>query len=241
VLLTTRDRDVAAALHAQAFELAPLDTETGFRLMEAILGERALEETEAGAAISDAAGRAAAGAGNPGPAHAQPPAAHAAAGAHPPAADPLAAGPARGRRPGGAHLVRAELADAAAAAAALFAALALFGGRPFHPRAVEAVAAEPEAAWRLADLAALSLVQQAGDDYYRQHALLADYAREKLGALALDEAALEQRLLAYYGDFVAGHHRDYRRWPRSGATSRRRWKPPTAAATGSASTTSAGR
>jgi hypothetical protein len=78
----------------------------------------------------------------------------------------------------------------------LFAALALFAGRPFHPDAVAALTGEPEAAWRLADLAALSLVQDAGGDYCRQHALLADFAREKLPAAGLDEATLEQRLAA---------------------------------------------
>jgi DNA-binding SARP family transcriptional activator len=209
VLLTTRDRDVAAALHAGPFELAPLDTETGFRLMEAILGERALEETEAGAAISTLLEGL-------------------------PLALEILAQRMRSRpqptlqqvltrlQQIRSRLDLLEVGDRAvrtsfelswqmlpAPLQQLFAALALFGGRPFHPRAVEAIAAEPEAAWRLADLAALSLVQQAGDDYYRQHALLADYAREKLGALSLDEAALEQRLLAYYDQFVGEHHRDY--------------------------------
>jgi DNA-binding SARP family transcriptional activator len=209
VLLTTRDRDVAAALHARPVELAPLDTETGFRLMEAILGERALEETEAGAAIS------------------------ALLEGLPLALEILAQRMRSRPQPTlqqvltrlqqiRSRLDLLEVGDRAVRTSfelswqmlplplqELFAALALFGGRPFHPRAVEAIAAEPEAGWRLADLAALSLVQQAGDGYYRQHALLADYAREKLGALSLDEAALEQRLLAYYDQFVGEHHRDY--------------------------------
>lgn len=209
VLLTTRDRDVAAAINAHPFMLEPLDTLSGCRLMEAILGEPALEETEAGAAIS------------------------ALLEGLPLALEILAQRMRSRPQPTLQQLLtrlqqirsRLDLLQVGDRAVRtsfelswqllppplqeLFAALALFGGRPFHPRAVEAVAAEPEAAWRLADLAALSLVQQAADDYYCQHALLADYAREKLDALALDEAALEQRLLAYYDDFVGGHHQDY--------------------------------
>ncbi|MDT8307191.1 MAG: NB-ARC domain-containing protein, partial [Anaerolineae bacterium] len=209
VLLTTRDQDVAAALNAQPFALEPLDTPAGCRLIEAILGERALEETEAGAAICGLLEGL-------------------------PLALEILAQRMRGRpqptlqqvltrlQQIRSRLDLLEVGDRAVRTSfelswqmlepplqTLFASLGLFAGRPFHPDAVAALTGDADAAWRLGDLVALSLVQSAAGDYCRQHALLADYAREKLPTVGLDEAALEQQFVVYYAGFVDQHHGDY--------------------------------
>lgn len=208
VLLTTRHRDVATALDAGLFELEPLGAPAGQQMVQAILGERALEEADSVAAICQLLEGL-------------------------PLALEILARRLRSRpqlsveeieyhlRRIRSRLDMLHLEDRAVRSSfelswqmleaplqSTFASLAVFEGRPFHPDAVAAIAGEEAASWHLADLAALSLVQTARDDYYRQHALLADYAREKADELALDEAALEGQMAGYYAGFVARHHED---------------------------------
>jgi DNA-binding SARP family transcriptional activator/predicted negative regulator of RcsB-dependent stress response/energy-coupling factor transporter ATP-binding protein EcfA2 len=209
LLLTTRDQDVAAALNARPFALEPLDTLAGCRLIEAILGERAVAESEAGSAIC-------------GLLEGLPLALEILAQRMRSRPQPTLQQVLERLQQIRSRLDLLAVGDRAVRASfelswqmldpplqELFAALALFAGRPFHPDAVAALTGEPEAAWRLADLAALSLVQDAGGDYCRQHALLADFALEKLPAVGLDEATLERRLAAFYAAFVADHHAGY--------------------------------
>jgi tetratricopeptide (TPR) repeat protein len=89
----------------------------------------------------------------------------------------------------------------------VFARLAVFGGRNFSIDAVTAIAEMDyfEALDRLDALVALSLLNDVGDERYRQHALLADFAHEKLG----QDDAPYQRMIAYYQAFAAGHNEDY--------------------------------
>jgi tetratricopeptide (TPR) repeat protein len=58
---------------------------------------------------------------------------------------------------------------------------------------------------RLFDLDILSLIEMSGDERYRQHPLLADFAQEQL---ALSELA-EERLAAYYLDLIAQNRTGY--------------------------------
>jgi transcriptional regulator with XRE-family HTH domain len=82
----------------------------------------------------------------------------------------------------------------------LFAALAVFEGRSFAVEAAAAVADLDEAITkeRLENLKALSLVSEAEDERYRQHPLLADFAREQLG----DEPGPWVRLARTYVEFL---------------------------------------
>jgi DNA-binding SARP family transcriptional activator/tetratricopeptide (TPR) repeat protein len=86
----------------------------------------------------------------------------------------------------------------------VFAAMAAFGGRPFAPEALAAVVdgdlyTTEDALYALH---ALSLVQAAGEERYKQHPLLADFAAEKL----VDKAGVNGRYTAYYLNFAQVHH-----------------------------------
>ncbi len=89
----------------------------------------------------------------------------------------------------------------------VFARLSVFAGRSFAVDVVTAIAEMDyfEALDRLDALVALSLLNDVGDERYRQHALLADFAREKMG----DDDNPYRRMIAYYQVFAAGHNEDY--------------------------------
>ena len=210
-LITTRNRDVATSLNAHPFTLTPIGRAAGRQLIEAILGMRGEEETETISAIC----RLLEGL---------------------PLALEILAQRLRSRPHQSLQgalerlehirlrLDMLEIEDRAVRTSfelswemleprlqTVFASLALFAGRQFHPDVVAALTGEVEADWLLADLAALSLVQNVHGDYYRQHALLADYAHEKLSTIALDKVELERRMASFYAGFVADYHADYSR------------------------------
>lgn len=89
----------------------------------------------------------------------------------------------------------------------LFALLAIFEGRAFTAAALAAVAQVNHRAIadRVYDLVALSLLSEEGQAYYRQHTLMADFAREKLGN---DEAAYA-RMAEFYLEYATQHQHDY--------------------------------
>jgi len=89
----------------------------------------------------------------------------------------------------------------------LFAFLAVFQGRAFRTPALAAVAEMDRNAAEdtLYALIGLSLVSEEGERHYRQHPLLADFAREHLG---LADAAYT-RMAHYYLGFAREHQQDY--------------------------------
>ncbi|GIK54481.1 MAG: hypothetical protein HND44_05750 [Chloroflexi bacterium] len=96
----------------------------------------------------------------------------------------------------------------------VFRHLGVFNGRAFTP---EAAAAITEMALyptldRLDELVRLSLLTSlpGGGEWsrYRQHALLADFAREQLGDAGARQAA-DGRMAAYFLSFAAAHRQDY--------------------------------
>ncbi|MBN1935121.1 MAG: protein kinase [Anaerolineae bacterium] len=88
-----------------------------------------------------------------------------------------------------------------------FALLGVFEGRPFTLNAFVAVAGLDR--WMAEDdlyaLLALSLVGEFGETHYRQHPLLADFAREQL---AHARPAYE-RMVRYYLDYAVAHQKEY--------------------------------
>ncbi|MCP4423748.1 MAG: tetratricopeptide repeat protein [Chloroflexi bacterium] len=89
----------------------------------------------------------------------------------------------------------------------VFAYLAVFAGRDFHVNAL-AAAAELErfpAYDRLDMLATLSLLTEEEDGRFRQHTLLALFAKEKLG----DDDAPFRRMIAYYGAYARENQENY--------------------------------
>ena len=89
----------------------------------------------------------------------------------------------------------------------IFAYLAVFAGRDFHVNALAAVAElERFPAYdRLDMLVTLSLLNEEEDGRYRQHALLALFAQEKLDG---DDVPY-RRMIAYYLDFSRDNQEDY--------------------------------
>lgn len=88
-----------------------------------------------------------------------------------------------------------------------FAVLGAFNGRAFSAAAF-AYAAQTDIAIardRLDALVALSLLTDEGEPRYRQHPLLADYAREQLQELD----AVEKRLATYYLIYATRHRRNF--------------------------------
>lgn len=89
----------------------------------------------------------------------------------------------------------------------IFSTLGVFDGRDFSAAASAAVAEMDyyQALDRLDDLVRLSLLQHCGDLRYQQHALLADFAKVKLGR----EKAVYQKLAAYFLNFARNAFEDY--------------------------------
>ena len=89
----------------------------------------------------------------------------------------------------------------------LFALLAVFQGRAFTAATLAAVAnTDPYPAQdRLDSLVTLSLLNEEGERYYRQHPLLADFAQEHLG----HEVMPYQRMIDYYLDYATHNRQDY--------------------------------
>jgi tetratricopeptide (TPR) repeat protein len=85
-----------------------------------------------------------------------------------------------------------------------FTHLAVFEGRAFTAPALAAVAEldKRQAADRLGLLAALSWVTEEGTVHYRQHLLLADFARERLSQDPAESAASFIRMADYYLQFA---------------------------------------
>ncbi|MFQ5434339.1 MAG: BTAD domain-containing putative transcriptional regulator, partial [Anaerolineae bacterium] len=95
----------------------------------------------------------------------------------------------------------------------IFALLGVFGGRPFTAPALAHVADLNvyDAEDYLYSLTALSLLREDGAEQFRQHALLADFAREKLegSETAVDPHNAYHRMAVYYQNFAAAHKTDY--------------------------------
>lgn len=91
-----------------------------------------------------------------------------------------------------------------------FALLAVFEGRAFRASALAAVAGldRRTAEDRLYALVALSLVSEEGKTRYRQHPLLADFARERLEGLGQDQDAY-LRMVHYYRWYAAQYQHNY--------------------------------
>jgi DNA-binding SARP family transcriptional activator/tetratricopeptide (TPR) repeat protein len=88
-----------------------------------------------------------------------------------------------------------------------FALLGVFEGRSFAAPALADLAELDVYTTedRLFALTALSLLNEEEEDRYRQHPLLADFAREQLG----DDKAARQRMAAYYQRFAQAHQTQY--------------------------------
>lgn len=91
----------------------------------------------------------------------------------------------------------------------LFALLGLFGGRTFSLEALAHIAQMDKylVEDRLHDLVQLSLLSdvEKGGRRYRQHALLAEFAQEKLSSAA----PMQARYVSYFADFAAKHATAY--------------------------------
>jgi len=105
----------------------------------------------------------------------------------------------------------------------VLAMMGIFEGRAFSVDAITAVTGNNESRYwfydRLDDLVKLSLLEEAkkeGKDMFRQHMLLAAYARKKLQALGLGKRPY-QRFVTYYLQFAQEHSQVYSRlspeWP----------------------------
>ena len=97
-------------------------------------------------------------------------------------------------------------ADLSADLRYIFAALGIFQARSCSYPAVAATAGATleQTAEALSSLAALSLVQLEGPDYVRQHPLLADFAHERID----DLTAAQARWITYYLDFAEAQQAD---------------------------------
>lgn len=207
VLLTTRNEEVAIGLGAEVISLTELTPAAGMELLTHILGAPRVErERPAAQSICEAL-------------HQLPLAVELAAqflAARP--RRPLAQMAARLRSVH--HRLDLQVSDRAVrtsfvvswdgldpAHRALFARLAVFGGRSFTAEAAAHVAELDlfTAQDRLEMLKALSLLREEGTTRYQQHPLLADFAREQLG----DGVEPLERLARYYLAFSQEHNNDY--------------------------------
>lgn len=207
VLLTTRDHEIANALPAHVWTLHPLRPHNGHKLLAQILGdERTATEPEAAHAICNLL-------------HNLPLAVEI-------IAQRLKSRPRR-RLSDMASRLRDETtrlselaisdrevrASFALSYTALntdlrhFALMGLFEGRPFTAGALSAVAGQDPYLLeeRIYALITLSLAQEEETTHYRQHPLLADFARESLG----EDLQAQSRLAAYYLEFARQHQRNY--------------------------------
>lgn len=210
VLLTTRDLDAANALNAQVLRLGELSAVHSRQLLGQILGEgRVADEEEAAAEIGALL-------------HYLPLAVEI-------VAQRLKSRPRQRLGQTVARLqneqqrldlgisdraVRTSFAVSWAALAAelqrCFALAGVFAGRPFSAAAVAYLAdagVDATEEWLFA-LEALSLVKAEGERYYRQHPLLADFAREKLG-VGKTLQGVQRRMATYYQLFAHQHQADY--------------------------------
>ena len=85
-----------------------------------------------------------------------------------------------------------------------FAQLGVFAGRSFNLSAAAAVTAQQDEVVeeQLENLIALSLLMPGEDAYFRQHALLADFAYEKLSEDCANFNGSNQRMASYYYQFI---------------------------------------
>jgi len=207
VLLTTRDLDVAHALKATPLLLGELSPENARQLLIQILGEaRVIDETDAAREICTLL--------------------H-----HLPLAVEIAAQRLKSRRrlklthlatrlQEMKHRLGLKISDEAVRASfevswealdetlsQLFPLLAVFEGRPFATEAIAYVANDDlfEIEDQLYALVALSLLTEDGDRHFRQHPLLADFAREKL----IDNQTIYRRLSDYYLTFAQTNHKNH--------------------------------
>ncbi|MBX3013996.1 MAG: tetratricopeptide repeat protein [Caldilineaceae bacterium] len=89
----------------------------------------------------------------------------------------------------------------------IFALLGVFGGRSFTASTLAYLANLDVYTTedRLFALTALSLLSEEAEERYRQHPLLADFAREQLG----DDQTAHQRMMAYYLAFAQEYQAEY--------------------------------
>lgn len=206
VIITTRNQDIAVALHAQTLTIEELTTQHGIDLLTSLLGAARVEqELEAAHAICEWL--------------------H-----HLPLAVELVAQRlvSRPRQSFAAMVERLEAAsyrldlsisDRAVRTSFLvswealtaeqqhiFALLGVFAGRALTVDALASVAevTQPVVEDTLMDLAALSLVSEEGERY-RQHPLLADFAQEQLG----EESEPYLRLATYFLTFAQTNQTNY--------------------------------
>lgn len=210
LILTTRDHDLARSLHAEVWPLQELSGENGRLLLTKILGEGRVNAEE------DAADEICTLLQNL------------------PLAVEITAQRLRSRNRRTLHdmaqrlrdekqrLSYLEISDQAVRASftiswesldqahrRIFSMLGLFNGRSFTADAIAAIAelALFPTEDLLFNLAALSLVQEIDHNRYRQHALLADFAKEKLAAE--DVAVVNGRFAQHYLTFAQQHQTDY--------------------------------
>lgn len=207
VLLTTRDHDVAATLHAQRLTVAELAPQASLELLGLLLDPQRLA--------------------------AEPAAAQEICGAlhHLPLAVEIAAQRLNVRERQKLSTLATQLRDISArldlalgdravrasflsswslldtALQRVFACCGVFAGRSFPLAALAHVAGLSITATEemLFSLAALSLLKPEEADCYRQHPLLADFACEQLG----DDPIVDGRLADYYLAFARQHQTDY--------------------------------
>ncbi|HUM70324.1 MAG TPA: NB-ARC domain-containing protein, partial [Chloroflexota bacterium] len=211
VLLTTRDQDLAHALDAQVWRLGELSAADGHRLLAHILGEeRIVAEPEVGIAICYLLQNL-------------------------PLAVEIIGQRLRSRprrqladvvqrlRDEKQRLSELKISDRAVRASfaisydtldtqerQMFALMGLFHGRSFAADLMAGIVAQDryETEDQIFALVALSLAQEDGATRYRQHPLLADFAREKL-AESGEEGVWYGRLAHTYLTFAQQHQHDY--------------------------------
>ncbi|MEM7118250.1 MAG: tetratricopeptide repeat protein [Chloroflexota bacterium] len=207
-LLTTRDLDIATVLNAESIQLGELSLTDGQELFRKVLGvARVEEELEATDEICSLLQH------------------------HPLALEITAMRlKARRRQKLGAmarrlremrHRLGLEISDRAVRASFevswgslnqglrhLFAHLAVFERRPFTAAAAAYIidADEFDTEDELFGLTTLSLLREEGEEHFRLHPMLADFAREKLGK---GFRVANGRLATYYHDFIQDNLDDY--------------------------------
>ncbi|MCP4359645.1 MAG: tetratricopeptide repeat protein [Chloroflexi bacterium] len=211
VLITTRDQDLAYALDAAVWPLAELSATNGRLLLTRILGE---ERIQAESAAADEIGVLL---------QQLPLAVEIVAQRLKSRPRRKLADVARRLRDEDRRLSELKISDRAVRASfglsyatldaglrRLFALLGLFGGRSFTAVPLAAVAEldRYEAEDRIFALVALSLAQEDGEVRYKQHPLLADFAREKLAEEG-DREGVYGRFARHYLTFAQQQQHDY--------------------------------